>query len=90
MGLDGRRAPLTVTHPAIAAQWHPTKNGDRGPEQVFQGTSAKVWWLCPIGHEWDDTPNHRTSRGSIDDRAPADAVRGAEPARRCVARQNMV
>jgi len=60
----GARAPLSVTHPDLAAQWHPTRNGHLAPDAVRAGTSAKVWWLCAKGHEWDDTPSHRTSRGS--------------------------
>jgi len=58
------RPPLSVTHPDLASQWHPTKNGNRTPDTTTAGFSSKVWWVCAKGHEWDDTPNHRTSRGS--------------------------
>lgn len=58
------RQPLSATHPDLASQWHPTKNGNRTPDTVTAGSSSKVWWVCAKGHEWDDTPNHRTSRGS--------------------------
>jgi len=59
------RAPaLAMSHPALADQWHPTKNGLLEASDIAGGSSCKVWWLCPSGHEWDDTPNHRTSRGS--------------------------
>ena len=58
------RLPLSATHPDLASQWHPTKNGKRTPDTLTAGSSSKVWWVCAKGHEWDDTPNHRTSRGS--------------------------
>jgi len=48
--------------PDVAAQWHPTKNGDLTPDQVIAGSTKKVWWTCDKGtdHEWDATPDHRT------------------------------
>ncbi len=57
-------APLSVTHPELAAQWHPTRNGDLTPAGVTAGSGRMVWWQCPRGHEWDDSPGHRTGRGS--------------------------
>jgi len=38
--------------PALARQWHPTKNGNLGPKDVTPGSSRKVWWLCEKGHWW--------------------------------------
>jgi G:T-mismatch repair DNA endonuclease (very short patch repair protein) len=43
---------LATTHPDVAAQWHPTKNGDVQPTDVVAGSIKRVWWLCPQGHEW--------------------------------------
>ena len=43
---------LATTHPEIAAQWHPTKNGSRTPQMVVGSHHAKVWWLCSEGHVW--------------------------------------
>lgn len=43
---------LAFTDPAIAAEWHPTKNGDLTPEQVTAGSSKRAWWLCADGHDW--------------------------------------
>lgn len=51
---------IATTHPAIAAQWHPTKNGDLTPRQVSQGSQKKVWWQCECGREWQATINDRT------------------------------
>jgi len=45
---------LATTHPDIAEQWHPTKNGNLTPNDVVAGTRANVWWKCLKGydHEW--------------------------------------
>jgi hypothetical protein len=47
--------PLSITHPQIAEQWHPTKNGSLTPDQVVSGSHKKVWWKCSkeSDHEWD-------------------------------------
>jgi len=54
---------LSVYYPAIAAEWHPTKNEPLTPHDVSYASNKKVWWICKKGadHEWDDTVNHRTS-----------------------------
>jgi ABC-type transport system substrate-binding protein len=48
------KIPLSESHPAIAAEWHPTKNGSLTPDQIVAGSHKKAWWKCPIGpdHEW--------------------------------------
>lgn len=43
---------LAATHPALAAEWHPTKNGKLTPRDVMAGTLRRVWWRCEKGHEW--------------------------------------
>ena len=47
--------PLSITHPQLSIQWHPTKNGDRTPDKVIAGSSQKAWWKCPesFDHEWE-------------------------------------
>lgn len=44
---------LETINPALAVQWHPTKNGDLKPSDVTAGSGKKVWWLCEKGHEWE-------------------------------------
>ncbi len=51
---------LATTHPEIAKEWHPTKNGNLTPQDVVHGTGKKVWWLCSQGHEYQATVLHRT------------------------------
>ena len=43
---------LATTHPELARQWHPEKNGALTPRDVIAGTRRKVWWLCEKGHAW--------------------------------------
>ena len=38
---------LQTKYPEIAAQWHPTKNGDLTPDKVIAGSEKRVWWLLP-------------------------------------------
>jgi len=57
---DERDNHLAATHPDVAAQWHPTKNGDLTPEGVVSGSGRKVWWICEKGHEWEKRVNKKT------------------------------
>lgn len=43
---------LQDVFPELAAQWHPTKNGDLTPDQITSQSNKKVWWKCIRGHEW--------------------------------------
>jgi len=52
---------LTTTSPDTAKQWHPTRNGNLTPDQVFAGSEKRVWWRCVQGHEWKTTVNKRTT-----------------------------
>lgn len=36
---------LQTTSPELAAQWHPTKNGNLKPSQVTANSNKKIWWL---------------------------------------------
>lgn len=52
---------LATTHPQLAAEWHPTKNGDLKPTDVTYGRADVIWWLCPEGHAYQASLNHRSS-----------------------------
>ncbi len=43
---------LTITHPELSKEWHPSLNGDLKPENSLEGSHKKVWWKCEKGHEW--------------------------------------
>jgi len=51
---------LAARFPEIAAEWHPHKNGDIGPEQVEPNHKMTAWWLCAKGHEFSATVRSRT------------------------------
>jgi hypothetical protein len=36
----------------LASEWHPEKNRDLSPEDVWPKSNRKVWWQCSKGHEW--------------------------------------
>lgn len=52
-----------ATHPHLAAQWHPSLNGSRRPDEFGRGSDTKAWWCCPAGpdHQWEATVSSRTS-----------------------------
>lgn len=52
---------LATTHPALAKEWHPTLNGTLMPQDVMYGQSRKIWWLCPVGHSYQASLNHRSN-----------------------------
>lgn len=45
-------ASLESTHPYIAKQWHPIKNGNLKPSNYTKNSAKKVWWICEKGHEY--------------------------------------
>lgn len=53
---SGRRVSVTnslaTLHPAVAAQWHPKRNGNLTPHDVTTRSELRVYWRCEIGHEW--------------------------------------
>ncbi|WP_374202241.1 zinc-ribbon domain-containing protein [Arthrobacter sp. AK01] len=44
---------LQEAEPDLAAEWHPTLNGDLKPASVWTGYKGKIWWLGECGHHWD-------------------------------------
>jgi hypothetical protein len=47
--------------PAVARQWHPTKNGSLRPKDFVPGSNRRVWWACPKGpdHVWQASIRNR-------------------------------
>lgn len=56
---------LASKRPDVAAMWHPTKNGDLLPEDVFARGQRKVWWQCSNGHEFEDDVFTRTAPKNV-------------------------
>lgn len=57
---------LLSRYPEVAKEWHPTKNGDLTPDEVFPKSDRRVWFLCSKNktHEWEARIADRTSRNS--------------------------
>ena len=55
---------LATTHPDLAAEWHPHRNGDLRPDAVTAGFRGKVWWRCERDHEWEAQVIKRVRRRS--------------------------
>jgi hypothetical protein len=55
---------LQARFPLVARQWHPDRNGSLTPADVLPAANRKIWWRCEHGHEWQTSPNMRTTRGT--------------------------
>ena len=55
---DGKKYVSDI--PELVADWHPTKNEGKKPEDFSFGSNTKVWWQCKNGHEWETQIYHRT------------------------------
>lgn len=63
---------LAQANPALAKEWHPTKNGELTPDGIGFGSDKKVWWLLKyydkntnqtFNFEWEASVGNR-SRGT--------------------------
>lgn len=64
MGKQSRQTePIRQTHPELAREWHPLKNGQLTPENVTSGSGKRVWWRCAKDptHEWEARVQHRAN-----------------------------
>ena len=52
---------LAVINPGLASEWHPEKNGELRPADIWPNSNKKIWWQCGKGHEWIATVSSRAS-----------------------------
>jgi len=63
---SGRRLSVTnslaARFPAIAKEWHATRNGSLRPSAILATSPQTAWWKCPVGidHVWQESVRHRT------------------------------
>jgi len=50
---------MAASHPELAEEWHPTKNGELTPMHVTAGSHKKIWWRCNSGHVWQASVSDR-------------------------------
>jgi len=57
---------LAEVNPELAKKWHPNKNGDLAPKDVFAVSGIKVWWKCDKydDHEWESNISVQVKRDS--------------------------
>ena len=64
---------LATLFPSIAAEWHPTRNGDLKPSDVTSRSNKDVWWMVQVFNEktqqmdtfeWKTSINNRIGRNS--------------------------
>lgn len=56
---------LAERKPQLAAEWHPTLNGDLTPADVVPGSTARVWWRCSACQfEWPSPVYRRGRQGA--------------------------
>lgn len=46
---------------ALANEWHPTRNGNLTPQDIWPNSNKKAWWMCKKGHEWKAVVSSRNS-----------------------------
>jgi len=44
---------LATLEPGLAKEWHKSKNQGLTPSLVTRKSGLKVWWTCPVGHEFE-------------------------------------
>jgi hypothetical protein len=63
--LVSRETSIAGRLPALANEWHPTRNGALTPEAVHFGSNKRVWWRCKanVDHEWATAVSNRARSG---------------------------
>ena len=61
-----QKGSLADNFPEIAAEWHPTKNGDIKPEMITSKSNYHAYWKCKMDdtHVWQAYVYSRTQKGS--------------------------
>jgi putative zinc ribbon protein len=59
-----RERSLAVLHPDLAAELHPSRNGNLDPYAIAASSSLKLWWRCKdCGREWRASVVARSTGG---------------------------
>lgn len=74
--LVARDGSLAEHRPDLAAQWHPTKNGDLSPWDVTCSSTYAAWWIDAMGREWKTQVSVRCRNPSPTDPPPTSSTPG--------------
>ena len=55
---------FALEHPALAAEWNPTRNSRHSPSEFRSMSNKRVWWRCAEGHEWQAMIAERVANGN--------------------------
>lgn len=53
---------LASQYPQLATEW--SDKNKLSSNQVVSGSGKKYWWICPLGHEWEQTPSVRLNQAT--------------------------
>jgi len=57
---------LATCYPAIAAEFHPTKNRKQTPDGIYKSSTQKLWWKCSnCGKVWYASVKERIEQGTM-------------------------
>jgi hypothetical protein len=79
--ITARSESLALTHPEIAAEWHPTRNNEITPWDKTWGSHFEAWWTCPTGFKTHDYQSRIASRTTMLTGCPTCALRAGKGAR---------
>lgn len=51
---------LQSVYPKLAIEFHPLLNGTLTPDRITAHSGLKVYWKCPLGHDYQSTVNNRS------------------------------
>ena len=71
-----RDGSLAETRPEIAAQWHPTLNGNLTPNDITEQSTYKAWWLGEDGVSWQSVVSVRCRTPNSTKRPKSMIVKG--------------
>lgn len=71
---------LAVIAPDLAAEWHPSRNGELTPTESTPTSGRKVWWKDKEGNEWEAKISNRCdSKGNIKAGCPIQKQKNKKP-----------
>ena len=51
---------LSATHPELTDEWDFEKNYPRTPSHFTYGSNEQVFWICSLGHSYQQRIHHKT------------------------------
>lgn len=56
-----KKNSIAAHNPNLLKEWDYDRNKDINPTTISYGSKKKVWWLCPLGHNYKAAVSHRTT-----------------------------